>query len=306
MYSITAHSGAKTDGENNLDISKLKKQVAGTSSQRANAVPFIAFPAPLVEQQYLIADLIKGSHDSKVFVPFCTDSRWQIPMQIGMTGAEFLAQYGLQIAPTPATGNGQYYAVAMSLLDIQFDTSNHIEELEQMTRHLKEGIKQASRHAYEVEFPHDIRQAILVSTQLDIDDQELKVPETAEESNLLFQQYIDDIARSPSSISSYVPVEQWGTEVTLRMMAKLLQQPIFVIIASPDLQATPNFQVYQPERVAKSGFMLDTVEAYYIAGSKSEQWFSRLQHVCRDSDSMTNSPIVLLYINFYYSALSCN
>ncbi|KAL3657281.1 hypothetical protein V7S43_017789 [Phytophthora oleae] len=135
-----------------------------------------------------------------------------------MTGEEVLVQFGLHTVPTPATGNCQYYAVAMSLLDLRFDTVQHIEALEQVTQHLKEGIAEASRHGYEVEFPHDIRQAILASIQLDVCGQELTIPEMEEESNLLFQEYIRDIARSPSTISSYLSVELWGTEVTLRMM----------------------------------------------------------------------------------------
>ncbi|CAH0486526.1 unnamed protein product [Peronospora farinosa] len=273
----------------------------GSLLQLAKAAPFVAYPAPLIKQQHLIADFIKRSRTDEVFMPSRTDSRWNAPMQIGMTGTEFLAQYGLQVKPTPGTGNCQYYAIAMSLLNLEFDTSTHIKMLEQMTQYLKEGIAQASRHAYDVEFPHDIRQAILVSVQLDIGDQELMVPETAEESDLYFQQYIYDIAQSPSSISSYLLAGQWGTEVTLRMMAKLLQQPIFLIIAPRGLQAAPEFQVYQPERVTKTGLQFDTVEEYYIAGSESEQWVSRLQRVCRDPKSMANPPIVLLYNNFHYS-----
>lgn len=286
-----------------IEEDDLDASVPDSSPQRANATPLIVRPASLIKQQHLIADIIKRNRAdvSQVFVPSSTDSRWKVSLQKGIRAEKVLAHYGLQPVPTPATGNCQYHAVAMSLLDVHFDTPQHVEALEQMTRRLKEGIAEASRHGYEVEFPHDIRQAILVSTQLDIDDQELTVPESEEESDLLFQEYIRDIALSPSTISASLPTELWSAEVTLRMMARLLQQPIFVIIAPRGLQSATNYQVYQPERVTKSGHELDTAEEYYITGSEPEKWFTGLQRACRGPSSMANPPIVLLYSNFHYS-----
>ncbi|KAE8902511.1 hypothetical protein PF005_g12893 [Phytophthora fragariae] len=64
----------------------------------------------------------------------------------------------------------------MSLLDMRFDTPQHIEVLEQMTQVLKEGIGEARRHGYDVEFPHDIRQTILAVNQLEADGKELATP----------------------------------------------------------------------------------------------------------------------------------
>ncbi|KAE9133947.1 hypothetical protein PF010_g2641 [Phytophthora fragariae] len=58
----------------------------------------------------------------------------------------------------------------MSLLDMRFDTPQHIEVLEQMTQVLKEGIGEARRHGYDVEIPHDIRQTILAVNQLEADE----------------------------------------------------------------------------------------------------------------------------------------
>ncbi|OWZ01569.1 hypothetical protein PHMEG_00027012 [Phytophthora megakarya] len=198
----------------------------------------------------------------------------------------------------PATGNCQYYAVAMSLLDMRFDTPQHVKTVELVTQLLKDGIAEATRHGYEVEFPHDIRQAILVSTQLDSEGQDLTIPESAKESDLLFREYIREVAQSPSAVSAYLPIELWGTEVTLRMMAKLLQQAIFVVIAPYGLQTNVNYQVYKPERVTKFGFELDSAEDYYVAGSVSQKWFAQLQQAL---NYQTNPPIILLFSNFHYS-----
>ncbi|KAK1936567.1 hypothetical protein P3T76_010002 [Phytophthora citrophthora] len=279
----------------------MTSQVAVEKEQVANTIPFTPRPALLIKVQRLIADSIEFTwpDTQENFVPSSTDARWESQVRADTTGAEILMQLGLHSVTTPATGNCQYYAVAMSLLDLDFDTVQHVEALEQLTRHLKEGIAEATRHGYEVEFPHDIRQTILVSTQLDVGDEELMIPETEEESNWLFQEYIRDIAHSPSTTSTYLPVELWGTEVTLRMMAKLLHQPIFVVIAPYGLQTTIDFQVYRPERVIKSGVEIDSAEQYYIPSSQYKKWFAQLQH----ANVKGNAPVVLLFSNSHYSRL---
>lgn len=60
-------------------------------------------------------------------------------------------------------------------------------------------------------------------------------------------------------------MELWGTEVTLRMMAKLLRQPIFVVIAPYGLQTTIDFQVYKPERVTKGPIKTYGLVVYYTS-----------------------------------------
>lgn len=142
-----------------------------------NRIPFIPRPALLTNVQHLIAGAIESirADTEEVFVSSGTDTHWKSKVKAESTGEEILMQLGLYPVPTPATGNCQYYAVAMSLLGLRFDTVQHIEALEQLTRHLKEGIAQAIRHGYEVEFPHDIRQTILVSTQLDVSGQEITI-----------------------------------------------------------------------------------------------------------------------------------
>ncbi|CAI5712370.1 unnamed protein product [Peronospora destructor] len=104
MGQPTLQSPAEIKG-NNLNNFKLKSSQAGGSlPQLANAVPFVAYSAPLIEQQHLIAALIKRSRADEVFMPSRTNSRWNAPMHIGR--AKFLAQYGLQAKHTPATPLG--------------------------------------------------------------------------------------------------------------------------------------------------------------------------------------------------------
>ncbi|KAE9030624.1 hypothetical protein PF011_g526 [Phytophthora fragariae] len=281
--------------DNSPSIVKSKLENQGTT--------FIPRPASLTKHQRLIGDIVKRilADDSEVFVPSSTDPRWREPPPSHLTVEEGFARYGLQPAPTPATGNCQYYAVAMSLLDMRFDTPQHIEVLEQMTQLLKEGIGEASRHGYDVEFPHDIRQTILAVNRLEADGQELATSLSETESGILFQEYIQDISQSASVISAFVPLELWGTELTLRMMAKLLQQPIFLIIAPYGLQSVPTYQVYEPERTTKAGHELDSAEEYYFASSKLDEWLSRLQRACRDTSSTDNPPVVLIYSELHYS-----
>ncbi|KAL4140148.1 hypothetical protein PRNP1_015219 [Phytophthora ramorum] len=123
-----------------------------------------------------------------------------------------------------------------------------------------------------------------------------------DESDALFQEYIDAIAQSPSDIAAFLPLELWGTEVSLRMMAKLLQQPIFVVIAPYGLQTPPSYyQVYKPERIARSGRELDSAEAYFIPSLEPERWITWLRQACGLSTSTANPPIVLLYSHSHYS-----
>ncbi|EGZ27360.1 hypothetical protein PHYSODRAFT_381906, partial [Phytophthora sojae] len=88
---------------------------------------------------------------------------------------------------------------------------------------------------------------------------------------------IQDISQSASAVSAFVSPELWGTEVTLRMMAKLLQQPIFLIIVPYGLEAAPSYQVYEPEQTVKGGYQLDSADEHYFASSKLDEWLSRLQ-----------------------------
>ncbi|GMF15755.1 unnamed protein product [Phytophthora fragariaefolia] len=266
-------------------------------------IALIPRPDSLDKVQLLIADVVKPTlaDAGEVFIPTSDDPRWKKPPQSDIRGEEVFAQYGLQQVSTPATGNCQYYAVAMALLDMDSDTPQHVGALEQVTQHLKEGILEASRHGYEVEFPHDIRQTILAVNRLEAGYQELTETLPEEESNLLFQEYLLDIAKSASTIEAFVPLEVWGTELTLRMMAKLLQQPIFVVIAPYGLQAVPSYQVYEPERSLKDGHQLDSAEEYHFPSSRLRGWLSRLQKACYDTNSTGNPPIVLLYSHLHYS-----
>ncbi|KAG6606533.1 uncharacterized protein IUM83_14402 [Phytophthora cinnamomi] len=292
-------------GDNDISIekSKLQSQAKPTQESRTTKdAPVVPRPVSLTKHQRLVSDLVERTLAPRdVFVPSSTDSRRKELPQNDMTVEEIFAHYGLYAVPTPATGNCQYYAVAMSLLDMRFDTPQHTEVLEQMTQLLKEGIAEASLHGYEFEFPHDIRQVILLVNRLDVGEPELATPLSEEESALLFQEYIHGIAQSASATSAFVPPGLWGTEVTLRMMAKLLVQPIFLIIAPSGLQTVPSFQVYEPERTTKGGHQLDSAEEYYFASSKLEGWLSRLQRAYREASPTANPPIVLMYSELHFS-----
>ncbi|ETP33286.1 hypothetical protein F442_18193, partial [Phytophthora nicotianae P10297] len=279
--------------------------IDGHAAHSSTVIPFIPRTASLSKQLRVITGLIERNRAGGIqsFKLSVNDARWKTPLQADMRVEEILMQYGLQPVPTPATGNCQYYAVAMSLLDLHFDTPQHVEALEQMTQQLKGGIEEAIRHGYDVEFPHDIRQAILVSTQLEADQQDHTIPETEEESDLLFLKLFQGIAESPSGTSAFVPTEFWGTEVTLRMMAKLLQQSIFVVNAPYGLQTHVDYLVYKAEQVTKDGYELNSAEQHFITRSNIKLWLRQLQQACEDSSSLTNPPIVLLFSNFHYSRL---
>ncbi|KAF4032896.1 hypothetical protein GN244_ATG15206 [Phytophthora infestans] len=68
---------------------------------------------------------------------------------------------GLEFVSTPPTGNCQYYAVAMALLNQGYGPDGNTRAVEDLTAKLKQGIKAAAEHCFDKEFPHDIRQTIL-------------------------------------------------------------------------------------------------------------------------------------------------
>ncbi|EGZ27283.1 hypothetical protein PHYSODRAFT_389141, partial [Phytophthora sojae] len=62
-----------------------------------------------------------------------------------------------------------------------------------------------------------------------------------------------------SKLAAYIDYRYWGTEVTLRLLAKILQREIFVVVAPLGL-GDVNYQIFQPTEAAKSGETFSSVK----------------------------------------------
>ncbi|KAF4035595.1 hypothetical protein GN244_ATG12393 [Phytophthora infestans] len=144
--------------------------------------------SPAMEkQQHLIEKLIQAKADvlDRGATETCRDIKLKEVRQ--WTGREVLQRCGLQEVSTPATGNSQYYAIAMALLQKGFDTPDNKTAIEFLTGKLKKGIVVASNHFFEQEFPHDIREAILSTIE------PVKERHTPQQSERAMKRYLREI-----------------------------------------------------------------------------------------------------------------
>eukprot|EP00644_Phytophthora_capsici_P015910 jgi/Phyca11/123060/e_gw1.49.370.1 len=86
---------------------------------------------------------------------------------------------------------------------------------------------------------------------------------------------MEDICSSSSKKTSFIADRLWGSDLTLRMAAKLLQRPIFVVVAQGSDK--PSFQVFEPSVVKNKEFTLETAKEYNFDGTTPELWVNRLQ-----------------------------
>lgn len=119
-----------------------------------------------------------------------------------------------------------------------FTDKASVTALEVITDKLKKGMWSAVNHFFAQEFPHDIREAILSSVDEGLTSNGTRLTESQTAQGL--KDYMHAICGSTSKLAAYIDSRHWGTEVTLRMMTKVLEREIFVVVA-PQGPATRSF-----------------------------------------------------------------
>lgn len=212
------------------------------------------------------------------------------------TGFSVLQNCGLSPIETPKTGNCQFYAVAMAMLNKQFHETADISAIENMTVKLKKGIQIAALQGFEAEFPHGMRQEILKT--LDENAGVLNAPQ----SETRLKEYIQDVCTSSSSRTAFISKSLWGTDLTLKMLSKLLQRPIYVVVGHEGL-AKPTFQVFKPIHKATPTHALESGGEFNYAWEKAKSWMAQLQQDCHGFEDTGKLPIVLFYGSQHYTWL---
>ncbi|GMF44831.1 unnamed protein product [Phytophthora fragariaefolia] len=214
----------------------------------------------------------------------------------GNTGKKVMELCGLSEVSTPDTGNCQYYSMAMDLLDKDFSTEESSKAIENLTAKVKKGQKMALEHGCEEEYSHAEGQTRLLSCMYDTSNL------TESQTKQQLMEYMEDVVSSSSKKTSFIAKSLWGTDFTLHLATKLLQRPIFVLIATDNLE-TATYQIYEPQRVTKTQFTIDTAGEYTISNDKSKIWIQRLQKECQSNEPVEHLPIVLKYGHQHYSRL---
>ncbi|EGZ25883.1 hypothetical protein PHYSODRAFT_372842, partial [Phytophthora sojae] len=79
-----------------------------------------------------------------------------------------------------------------------------------------------------------------------------------------------------SELAAYIDYRYWGTEVTLRLLAKIIQREIFVVVAPSGLDDA-SYLIFQPDEVENLGETFSSVKERNYEGKKPKGWIKRLQ-----------------------------
>ncbi|ETP01139.1 hypothetical protein F441_21571, partial [Phytophthora nicotianae CJ01A1] len=221
-----------------------------------------------------------------------------------VTANQVFEDCGIEEQQTPKTGNCQYYAVAMALLNRGFTTKADIAALESLTSKLKRGIEAAADHFFEEEFPHDVRAAFLGSLAIREKKEDPKrLPKlTEDQSRDELKSYIKELSRTSSKLESTLEYRYWGTDITMRMLAKILHRQIF-LVAAPKGLAKAIYEIFDPADVKKNGESFSSVKERIFYSGQPRRWINELQKTCRSEAVQSSTPIVILLNGNHYSWL---
>ncbi|OWZ05290.1 hypothetical protein PHMEG_00022647 [Phytophthora megakarya] len=215
---------------------------------------------------------------------------------IGLSGYDVFKHCDLNPVQTPATGNCQFYGVAMAMLNKHFDSPANITAIENVTAKLKKGMNMAAQYGFEVEFPHDIRKVILRSHVKNAG--ELTIKESADQ----LKEHLEDMSTTSSKSTTFISRALWGSEVTLLLMAKLLEQPIYVVVAPRGLEHA-SYQIFKPIKKVTAAHELQSAGEDNYTCDKAQEWVKTLQQECNECSISGKLPIVLYYGSQHYTWL---
>ncbi|OWZ11784.1 hypothetical protein PHMEG_00015142 [Phytophthora megakarya] len=221
-----------------------------------------------------------------------------------VSGLQVLQDCGLEQVATPRTGNCQYYAVAMALLEKDFSKQDDVAPLENLTGKIKRGITAAANHFFEQEYPHDERMRLLkdLARREGVLDARNSPKLTAIQSKTQYQEYIVEQSKTTSKLDTRIPVRYWGSTETLRMMAKILRRPIFTVDARKGMRSAC-YTIFEPADVKVRGKEYFSAKERMMDVGKPRRWIKALQLACKPENRKKAVPIVLLYSGNHYTRL---
>ncbi|KAJ8542545.1 hypothetical protein ON010_g12267 [Phytophthora cinnamomi] len=255
-------------------------------------------PAALSKQQRLIMEAISRSNP---------EPKWEDTEQLRnlviddlewatTAGHQVLEYCGLKDVATPGTGNCQYYAIAMALLNTDFTTAENQKAIENLTAKLKKGLQIAMMHGFDEEYQHDERKLRLLACMKNTSNL------SEMESKQLLMEYMEDIAQTSSKSAAFIARSFWGSDFTLRLAAKLLQRPIIVVVARNGL-TKPSYQIFDPYTAKTANFIWESAKEVMIAQPEAKLWLERLQAEYLNPRGKEHLPIVLKYGSTHYQWL---
>ncbi|EGZ04651.1 hypothetical protein PHYSODRAFT_409570, partial [Phytophthora sojae] len=87
---------------------------------------------------------------------------------------------------------------------------------------------------------------------------------------------IEDVCRSSSKSTAFIPRSFWGSELTLLLVTKLLQRPIYLVV-TPSGLADASYQIFKPIRKVTSTDELMSAGEFNYGGESVVQWLTSLQ-----------------------------
>ncbi|KAJ8524396.1 hypothetical protein ON010_g16721 [Phytophthora cinnamomi] len=212
------------------------------------------------------------------------------------TGAALMEFCGLVETSTLKTGNCQYHALAMALLDNVFFYRGQCICNRKFNGQIKKGLKMAMEHELAEEYKHEERLIRLLSCMDDTSNL------TEAESRQLLFEYMEDLGSSISKRTSFLGGGLWMTDFTLRLALKSMQRPIFVVVARNDLDSA-SYLVFEPQKVTTKKFTIESAGEFTLEDDKSKLWMKRFQRECKVFDNNEHLPIVLMYGQEHFSRL---
>ncbi|GMF46017.1 unnamed protein product [Phytophthora fragariaefolia] len=167
-------------------------------------------PAALSKQQRLIMEAITRNNPE----PNWKDTEKLRNLDIDdiklttTTGHQVLEKCGLKSVVTPGTGNCQYYAIAMALLNTDFATAANRKAIDNLTAKLKKGFQMAMMHGFDEEYQHDERKLRLLACMKNTSSL------TETESKQLLVECMEDIAQFWRLVGE--PIPERGQTTTSR------------------------------------------------------------------------------------------
>lgn len=290
VIDLVSESGSQNDTSTETTTVTKTRPVSGP--QR------IFRPAALSKQQRLIMEAVSRQNPSPDWE--ATKQLQQLNIaeldQTKLTGHMLLESSGLHEVETPKTGNCQYYAMAMAMLSTDFSTAERAKAIENLTSKLKKGLQQALDHGFDEEYSHSERKLLLLATMKNTSSL------SAKESTGLLREHLEDIVSSSSKRTTFLARSLWGSALTLQLAAKLLQRPIFVILARDGLEKAM-YQVFEPQERTTETCTMETAGEFNFSKDESKVWLTRLQGECRSPRGKEHLPIVLQYGSQHYSWL---
>ncbi|KAG1701437.1 hypothetical protein DVH05_010744 [Phytophthora capsici] len=272
------------------EIQKITRQSSSGMTKQRGLIFKLA-----VEKQQKVDKMV---HDTCLHINAATYPNESV------SGEQVLQDCGLEEMETPGTGNCQYYAVATTVLQRNFDTVDNVTTLENLTGKLKKGIVAAATHCFEEEYNHDHRSNQLKDlARREGEATKTNLPKfTAVQSKTKYQEYLKEMSQTTSKLDARILTRYWGTSESLRMLAKLLERSIFVILARNGMEHA-SYQIFEPAQVQGQGGKYASAKERIMPKGQPKNWIKALQKACKSHQERGESPIVLKYNGNHYSWL---